>query len=194
VTQIKLPRRDAYALNGYGARVDGPAPNDPKKTMLVTLPPGWTADVRKPCGLPRIVHDQHGRTRMRIDWTHRSTGDKAIVTLLSPDSHAREVAEGNACLVIDSWAKPDSMIGVAAERVETFYSLIERVDLDIARWKEEQPSHTERLRADREKYERKLAAWTALFERLSQVILAGWTVRQSTAAPDHHRGGTGTRG
>jgi hypothetical protein len=180
-TQISLPRRDVYALNPDGARVDGPAPNDPNTLSnwsIVTLPAGWTTSEDGLHGIPHTVWDEHGRRRMHIDWTHRSTGDEAVVTVLTPDSHARDVVEHGAHLVIDSWARPDLMIGVAAERVETFYSLIERVDLDIAQWKEEQPSHTERLRADREKYERKLAAWTDLFEQLSQVILSGWTMRQ----------------
>jgi hypothetical protein len=162
-TQTRIPANAIPALTVYGAT--HPGPRLPDGTQTVTLPTGWSTgeEIRD---IPTFIRDEHGRTRVSTGWTN----NEPEAFIHTPSRHADEVAERGATLVLDAWAKPYEMIGRAAERVMTFRDLIALNDREIARWSSEQPEHAAKLADDRSKYQEKLAAWTALFDRLADAV------------------------
>jgi hypothetical protein len=184
---ITFPYAQAHQLLTWGGTV-GARVSGNRKLAHVTLPDGWSTDEGTRHGVPVALRDQHGRLRATIRWTtHLDPGGSYYDTLdgarfSEPDSHARAVAEHGDPLILDTWARPSLMIGVAAERVETYHDLINSSIEDSDRWRDEQPAHAEHLDAQRRDYERKLAAWEDLFARLAHAIRHGWTIRNAAAA------------
>lgn len=160
-TQARIPAKAVPALTVYGATRIGP--RLPDGTRVVALPAGWTTSGED---VPTFIRDEHGRTRISIG----RIGNKPEALVHAPSRHADEVAERGATLVLDAWAKPYEMIGRAAERVMTFRDLIASADLEIARWGSEQPDHAAKLAADRSRYAEKLAAWSGLFDLLTEAV------------------------
>ncbi|GAA0554297.1 hypothetical protein GCM10010390_65470 [Streptomyces mordarskii] len=155
--------------------------------MHVTLPDGWSTGWGNRHGVPGALRDQHGRLRASVCWTTHMGRDGNYETIdgahfYEPGSHAFDVAENGALLVLDTWAQPSLMISVAAERVTAFHDLISLSIREGARWRDEQPAHARKLDTDRQGYEKKLAGWTELFERLTDEIRNGWTVASGAAA------------
>ncbi|MGW3563570.1 hypothetical protein ACWDSL_06655 [Streptomyces sp. NPDC000941] len=183
---IKFPYAEAHDLLPWGGKIGARVPSD-KQLVHVTLPDGWSTDWGTRHGVPGALRDQHGRLRATIRWTMHMGRDGNYYDTLDgahfsqPDSHARDVAEHGAPLVLDTWAQPHLMIGTAAERVGAFHNLIHCAVTGIDRWRDEQPEHAAKLDADRQGYEKKLAAWTELLDRLADEIRNGWTVRNASA-------------
>ncbi|WP_030757657.1 hypothetical protein [Streptomyces sp. NRRL F-5135] len=182
-TRIGFPAEHVTCLIQTGASV-GELRSDRPGPRNVELPPGWTTDRGEEQGVPGRILDQHGRARIGVSWTYHTTVDSLVanratsvephVTILDPGSHAREVAESGASLVLDEWATPGALLGPVGERIDTYTRLLYVAERSIARWKTEQPDTAERERQNREAYEQKLTAYRGLLRTLTDAVESGW--------------------
>jgi hypothetical protein len=161
---VTIPDHCTSRLHQYGAVPGDVVPGKPK-LRNITLPGGWTIAGHG------FVHDQHGRLRLSIT----RYADQPRVVFYEPESHARDVAERGAALVLDAWATPGALLGLVGERITTYQRLIYVNERGIVRWQDEQPQHAAKLRADLISYRRKLAAYTDLLQHLTDVVTSGWT-------------------